>query len=318
LSTSEVIIREIQERFANLRKIVDQKRVEFHQRGMSVEEAKNLFRQTVSFQRLLESKEQQVQVFRNAAYFERTSKRFATVLGLLTSTTELKKIKYYVNREIDSYSVYMRGDEEKYDVIEGIVLESRQLVERCKKDWHDLEDRSLSGISEVLDDMELDLEELYADLRLVTELMAFPAEQRMKLKDELLRNEFREVVEYLEGAEQNLVLSPPHLKDSLSNSRLAVESILYELLRREQIAPVRKFSIDLAELCKKSPDIIDDATRHLVQGVYSYLSMKGSHVFSSVERKDLAEAEFGLDQTYTILSHILARLKPTPKKSPRS
>jgi hypothetical protein len=138
----------------------------------------------------------------------------------------------------------------------------------------------------------------------------------MRLKDGLLRHGFREVVEYLEDAEKNLYMSPPHLKDTLSNSRNAVESMLYELLRRHTITPVKKFSIDLSELNKKDKELVDEGTKALLQGTYSFLSVRGSHAFSPTESKDLSDAEFGLDQTYRMLSHIMTKLE-TLHKTPR-
>jgi hypothetical protein len=86
--------------------------------------------------------------------------------------------------------------------------------------------------------------------------------------------------------------------------------MLYELLRHEGISPVKKFSIDLNELCQKRPEIVDDATKRLIQGIYSYLSLKGSHAFSSVDEEDGSESEFGLGETYRVLSLLLAKLNP--------
>lgn len=300
MSSSEALIADIQDEFKKLDTAITTDYLKATTDGLSVEDAKALFEQTVKFQRFLEAKEQHLLIFKGAAYHERTSKKLAGILKLLTTTDTLKEI---------SYTDVLRN--RCTDTIEGLVSECRQVVETCKKSTKSSQtEAALSGMQKVIEDMELDLVELYADVRLLTELSIFPVEQRMRVKDELLRHGFREVVEYLESAEQNLVVVPPHLKDALNNSRLALESMLYELIHREGISPVKKFSIDLDELCQKRPDIVDDAAKRLIQGVYSYLSLRGSHAFLSGEGKNASESEFGLGEIYRVLSLLLARLNP--------
>jgi hypothetical protein len=198
MSSSEGLIADIQDEFKKLDTAIMTNYLKTTTDGVSLEDAKALFEQTVTFQRFLEAKAQHLQVFKGTAYYDRTSNKLAGILKLLITTDTIKEISY---SEIDGPRYISRTE-----TIEGLVSECRQLVEKCKKAIKSSQiEAALSGMQKVIDDMELDFVELYADLRLLTDLSIFPVEQRMRLKDELLRQGFREVVEYLETAEQNLV-----------------------------------------------------------------------------------------------------------------
>ena len=230
-------------------------------------------------------------MFSGISYYDRASAKFSEVLELVTTTKTLKTVSPYEISGLVSAARYFVG------VIRG---------SGYSPSYHP---NFLAGMMLVLMDMELELIELFEDIRLMSELLMFPIEQRVKVSEELLKLGFKEAVGFLDEATSNLQLEQPHLKDSLANCRHAIESIVYALAKEEGVKVVNRFTVDLSEVSQKNQDIIDDATKAMIQGVYNYLSVKGSHVFGKVEESNLEEVEFGFDQTYRVLDHVLVRMK---------
>jgi len=313
------MISEIQTEYTDLQMLVTLKRTQtdsYHKKSLPVDDAKEIFEKIVRFQRFLESKQFQLKVYTGAAFFDRASQKLNEILKLVNSPDTLKTFDKNYKEDDFLKQKGVAGSFIYYDYIEGLVSEARELVLRSKSESITAQERSLAGMSAILDDIELHLVEFYYDVRLMSELMMFPVEQRMKLKGILANAGFKDSVAYIETAEQNLTAipaSPAHLKDALSNCRLSLEAMIYDILKSQGIVPTNRFSVDLAELGKKNSRLIDEPTKGMIQQTYSYLSVKGSHVFSNVDEKNMSEAEFGLDHTYRLLAHILTRLEATRK-----
>lgn len=160
-----------------------------------------------------------------------------------------------------------------------------------------------------MEDMEPLLLQLFSDLRLMSSLISFPSDQRIRIKDELIRLDFSKAAGYLDTAEQHILSSPPRPKNALSNCRLAIESVIYQLIQMNEMKPEKQFSVDLSLLSGKHPELIDDAMKKVIQATFSYLSQKGSHSYTDVEPKDLNDVEFGLEQTYRVLDNLLLKLE---------
>ena len=268
-------------------------------------EGRTVFERVLAFQIFLESMEFRIKTFSGVAYFDRASKRFAEILVLVRSEQQLK-----------SHSVYLQSPHADY--IEGLSREAREFFERCRAEssesYRTLQQSSLKGMEEILADMEPVLIHLFYDLRLLSSLFTIPSEHRMRTKDRLIKTGFSEAVSFLETAEQHLLSSPPRPKDTLSNCRLTLESVVHTLLSANGISPVNRFSIDLSTLSVKHPEIIDDAIKQVIQATYGYLSQKGSHIYSTVDLKELTDVNFGVEQTYMVLDQILLKLNPAKGK----
>jgi hypothetical protein len=319
MSSTELLIAEIKQEFSKVLAITEQAALRISDAkhtSLEVNEAKTLFEAIVKFQRFLESKQFQLNALKGTAYYDRTTQELNKILFLFASGL-IGRPAIDVGYEKDEFVEVGSGSGiRRYeDPILGLVGSGRTLVERSRRKVITAQERSISNMISILNEIDLDLVELYSDIRLMTELMIFPLEQRTKLKDSLVQVGFKEAVAYLENAEQHLVEKTPKLKDCLSNCRLAIESVVYKILAEAGGKPVNRFSIDLIETSKITPALIDEATKKMLQATYDYLSIKGSHIFSEVNQKDMAEVEFGLDQTYRIVSHILNRYVALKKSS---
>ena len=273
--------------------------------GLSEREAITLFDRAVKYQTFLESREIQTRAFSDVEYSERGSARFSKILELVRGEKPVEIIA--ADSKVDKYQKWDNG---RYiDEIEGLVAEAKQLIPRADQGVVTSQARSLVGMFDILKDMEIRFIQLYGDLRLMSGLNTFSISQRAKVNDDLLKEGFKDVVAYLDHAERNLRAEhPPHWKDALSNCRNALEEIVHGLMRREKLTITKSWSNDVADLSKERPNLIDDATKKMLQGVYGYLSDLGSHAFTKISEDNIEPVEFGFDQTYRVLAHLLLKI----------
>src|SRR2546425_2608100 len=130
-------------------------------------------------------------------------------------------------------------------------------------------------MNKTLEGMELEFTELYADLRLLQDLMTLPIEQKTRLKAQLMDSGFDATAKFMEDAERNMISEPPQLRDVMTNCRSALESIIHDLLLKRSVIPQKWFSKDLVELSKNDPVLIDEPLVKLLRGAYDFLSLKG-------------------------------------------
>lgn len=158
-----------------------------------------------------------------------------------------------------------------------------------------------------------DLVEVEEELRLIGALTTYPIEKKLKLKNQLVMNEFEEVAISLEEAESNI--ENEHFKDSVSRCRDAVEIFVAFIRERETGEKTDKhFATDLGKIVKI--EVFDEAIQRLAQGVYSFLSIKGSHKYDA-KKVTIYDAETSLNETYSLLEMLLQKylnLKKAKKK----
>ena len=123
------------------------------------------------------------------------------------------------------------------------------------------------------------------------------------MKDNLVSKNFEEVAISLEEAESNAEIG--HYKDCVSRCRDAIE-IFVSLIKEKELGEKteKHFSTDLAKISKYG--IYDDAIKRLAQGVYSFLSLKGSHKYDE-EKVTVYDAETALQESYSLLGMLLKR-----------
>lgn len=291
MSSVESIISEID---SNYKKMVEMASELMKKRQVTEEDALNLFGSMLRFQRMLEYNRENLEIFKDRPFFNRMEGKYKEIISSLAN-----------EKRDDANRVY--GDDYGYINVSGIVYNSRRVVEFFKKRKYASVGVLLYRISEDLDELKLDLMEFYEDLRLISSLTIFPIEEKMKLKNELVANGFNQIVEYLEIAEQHFASTPPRLKDVLSNCRHSVESMITKSLEKIGGKPTQRFSIDLGTLAGSQYNFLDRETKDVVLSIWSYLSMKGSHSYRKIDQKAMSDVEFGLDQTYRILSQILSK-----------
>jgi len=305
MSSVETIISEIEDEFLKLVRrfgILRGKRIVQESDGLE------LFKMVVGFQRRLEYHKESVLVFSGRPYFQRTMNQFEALINYFSTKDKLRKLT--LSYKEDAYVIEVAvtpGYRTAYiDTMEGVIHEAKELLKRIRSGTQTAISRSVSLIYDFLnEDVRTGLIELYGDLHLLASLVIFPIEEKLKLKDQLATEEFKKVVEFLEIAEQNYSLTPPHLKDTLSNCRNALEEMVTLLLEKIDLKPARRFSMDVGALSKSG--LLDVDTKKVVLSIWSYLSMKGSHSYVKIDGKSISDVDFGLEQTYRMISQLLTK-----------
>jgi uncharacterized protein (UPF0332 family) len=146
--------------------------------------------------------------------------------------------------------------------------------------------------------------EFQEELRLISALTTYPIGKRTLLKNQLVINNFEEAAVSLEEAESNL--ESEHFKDSVSRCRDAIEIFIASIRKNETGEETEKhFSTDLGKIAKIG--VFDEATQKLTQGVYSFLSLKGSHKYDD-NKVEIYDAETSLKETYSLIEMLLNKL----------
>lgn len=96
-----------------------------------------------------------------------------------------------------------------------------------------------------------------------------------------------------------------------SRCRDAVEIFIASIREKEtQEKTGRHFATDLAKLARI--EVFDEATQRLTQGVYSFLSLKGSHKYDA-SKVTVYDAETSLKETYSLIEMLLKKLSEYEK-----
>jgi hypothetical protein len=310
MSSVESMISDIQNAFVELVNVVDSYKI---RKVISESDALQFLSMTVSFQRKLEYYKESSSIFSGRPYFQRTLKRFDDVIYYFSTDNTVHQ--YFTNQQEDSYQTRdLRGSYYVYtDDCEGIIFETKDIILRTRHKTMSAVARSIMFIDNLLhQEVQTCLVELYGDLRLLADLTIFPIETKLKIKSQLVDNGFKQVAEYLEIAEENYGLTPPHLKDTLSNCRNALESAITIISKSLGLQSTQRFSIDAGAL--QSSGFLDRETKDVVLSVWSYLSMKGSHSYSTVDKKSMSDVDFGVEQTYRIIAQLLTKYQDWGKK----
>jgi len=145
--------------------------------------------------------------------------------------------------------------------------------------------------------------ELEEEFRLIGALTSYPINRKKRLKHSLIIKDFEEVAVSLEEAESNV--EAEHFKDCVSRCRDAIEIFVAFVRESETGEKTEKhFATDLAKLVKIG--VFDVGTQRLAQGVYSFLSLKGSHKYDA-KKVLVYDSETSLKETYSLLEMLLKK-----------
>ena len=101
-------------------------------------------------------------------------------------------------------------------------------------------------------------------------------------------------------------------KISVSRCRDALEIFIASVREQETGEKTDKhFATDLGKLAKLG--VFDEASQKLAQGLYSFLSLKGSHKYDS-KKVEIYDAETSLKETYAIIEMLLEKLSEYRKR----
>lgn len=308
----EQVIKNVEDRYTSLLnyfvKLKDQT-------SIKEDEAEECIKKVASFQRFLEQTTEELLLYQNNTYFPRVKSELHEVINKLTTriviySESVDSDRYIPGvRRVDNYNYY--------DEYEGILPESKQLLERTTLGYKEAPLRSLNAMIRILKvELHPTLLELYEDLHLIGNLTTISADVRLDIQNQLMGCSFDKVATYLNDAEARLLESPPKYKDCLSNCRHALEQLLEDITKAEGVQTQQRFNIDILEFSKKKPDLLDEANAKYIQGIYHYISLKGSHPYSDINQAT-KEAEFGLTQTFTAVSRFLDSYLTQKKQSSR-
>jgi len=292
LSSTESMISEIEENYSSIlkkfRKYVKSEGAKIAIKDFSEDELISLLRDLVKFQKRIE-------------YFLYTAKR------LVKNTIHFEKLeriaenvskKFSSDVVIDTVIVYST-EETVLGAISNLKKAHRYLLHGESFDSK----RKLYCAYIAFRLLQHDLIELEEEMRLISALTTYPIEKRIELKGKLVSENFEEVAISLEEAETNV--EEEHFRDCISRCRDAVEIFVSTVKERETGEKSEKrFSIDIGKIVKHG--IYDEAIQRLAQGVYSFLSLKGSHKYDE-KKITIYDAEIALQETYSLVEVLLQK-----------
>lgn len=272
---------------------------------ISENEILRLVRIIMKFQRKLEySLESTMKLVRKMEYAERLKNIADSLFEKLSSDNQVETIEFYAYPTVGYEHI---TENEK---VLGVISELRHSHKRFLHGDMKGSRRSCYCAYFGFKSLRSNLIEIEEELRLIGALTTYPIEKKIRLKDKLVSETFEEVAISLEEAETNV--EDDHFRDCVSRCRDAVEIFVSIVKEKETGEKTEKhFASDLGKIVKYG--VYDDSVKKLAQGVYSFLSLKGSHKYDK-KKVAIYDAETALQQTYTLLEMLLKKYSDFKKK----
>lgn len=312
MSSIESEVTEIEDEYTKFLKelekqISSREIVSFGFQEMSEQDLLSLLRSAMNFQRRLEySLSSATKLFEKTGQTKRLEAIGKELIEYLNSTNEID------NTEFNYYGTIIRK-------VYGIVPHLKKAHTLFQKQDYEYRRQGYCAYL-ALKLLKPTLIEFEEEMRLIAALATYPIAKKIVLKNKLVLNGFEEVAISLEEAESNTEIS--HFKDAVSRCRDAVEIFIASVRKKETREETeRHFATDLAKLARI--EVFDEATQKLAQGVYSFLSLKGSHKYDA-SKVTVYDAETSLNETYSLIEMLLKKLseydksQDTKKKRPEN
>ena len=276
-----------------------------------------LEKQTISLRLYLETEIMKLKIYENSIYYERVLRKSKEIFNLFDTENKLSetknKIIKYNERGVAIYNFnsnsYGNDNISRVDPNHGIIPDIKIEIKRFyDSDYEAMKTKLLAIVNLINSDINLNLIELYEYIKQLLETAIIDSEDRTLIQRKLYDNGFGKVLDYLEQA-QNYLLNArtdTDYKNSLAGCRFAIEELLKEIRDNEGLVSNTHFSSNLQGLFKEHPEILDEANVALLQGVYNFLALKGSHIYNDIN-EEIKETELGINQTYTIISQFVDR-----------
>jgi hypothetical protein len=154
---------------------------------------------------------------------------------------------------------------------------------------------------DLFEEAHVDIIEFEEELKFLALVLAYPMAKKIELKSLLSLEGFDGVEQKLEEVDINI--SAKHWRDVISRCRDSIE-LFCATLRKVKLGEgsEKRFTNDLTALIKKG--VIDEAEQKLINGVYSFLSVKGSHDYDETKVTPY-NAEIAVEETYSLLEMLL-------------
>ena len=280
-----------------------------------------LEKQIISLRLYIETEVMRLKIYENSVYYKRVLSKSEEIFVLfdtknMLSETERKVAwrnnfgEYIYNFEPNSQGIINVNSWKYMDPNYSIIPNIKIAIKRFYySDYEAMKTKLLAIENMINTEINPNLIELYEDVKqLLDTAIIEDLESRTLVQKKLYDNGFGNVLEYLEQAQNDLLNAKKEIdyKNSLADCRYALEEILKEIRDKEGLASTTHFSSDLQDFSKKCPEILDDANGALLQGIYNFLSLKGSHIYNSIN-EEIKETEYGINQTYSVISQFVDR-----------
>lgn len=298
MSSIENMISEIEEDYGRLLESFEKNASEgemvYRFKDISEDELLTLMRGAMKFQRKLEYYLVSIdKLIKETKYGKRLKKVTDTLFKKLSSSESLGTIQFQIE-----YSSLLQKHQ-----VNGVITELKRSHRNFMHGYKTTSRRSCYCAYFVLKSLKANLVEVEEELRLIGALTTHPIKRKIVLKNQLVVNDFEEVAVSLEEAESNVEVE--HFKDCVSRCRDAVEIFIASVREKETDEKTeRHFATDLGKMVKI--EVFDIGIQRLAQGIYSFLSVKGSHKYDA-KKVSVYDAETSLKETYSLLEMLIKR-----------
>ena len=154
---------------------------------------------------------------------------------------------------------------------------------------------------DLFEEAHVDIIEFEEELKFLALVLAYPIAKKIELKSLLGLEGYDSVEQKLE--EVDTYTSVKHWRDVISRCRDSIE-LFCATLRKVKLGEEseKRFVSDLNALNKKG--IIDEAEQKLINGIYSFLSVKGSQDYDE-KKVTPYDAEIAVEETYSLMEMLL-------------
>lgn len=154
---------------------------------------------------------------------------------------------------------------------------------------------------DLFEETHVDIIEFEEELKFLALILAYPIAKKIELKSLISLEGFDGVEQKLEEVDINI--SVKHWRDVISRCKDSIE-LFCATLRKVKLheESEKRFANDLTALNKKG--VIDEAEQKLINGVYSFLSVKGSPDYDETKVTPY-NAEIAVEETYSLLEMLL-------------
>jgi len=209
------------------------------------------------------------------------------ILDLLTTDEAVDRIGFYA----------------QYNSVAGVITNLKSALENYQHASEDEARRQCYCAYFGFKKIYVNLVEMEEELRYIAAITTYPIEMKIKLKEQLVLNTFESVAISFEEAETNV--EQEHFKDCISRCRDAIEFFIAQVREKETGHKTeKKFVKDFTNIVQIG--VFDDATKNLAQGVYSFLSLKGSHKYDE-SKISIYDAETALKESYSLIEMLLRK-----------
>lgn len=281
------------ELLSELKNNIDDKNNATHYKNVGVKELTKYLHDILGYQKYIESVINEIIINYKTINLERLKNYYNELNNLFTIEKSLFEFSYtplYYSSSRDS-PVY------------GCIVHLKRALTYYQRNDLDQSNRNCYAAYLSFENLLVYLIDLEEELRFISLLTGLPINNKLKLKNKLLKEGLNQVAFRLDEADANIASN--HKKDVISRCRDSLEHFFVQIIKKElKKESSMHFNDDVKSIIDLG--IYDESVQRLVMGVYSYLSLKGSHDYSE-EKISIYDVETALEYTYSVIENLLLR-----------